>query len=463
MSIRLQQNEAVIPTVGIGKFRCRGSLALLGASLCCLISIAQAQGNGNAAAQPNARPGTAQAVQVPAAPDIHIEFFGAERGYAAGMENVTLLCVVRNAGTAPLPENTLQLRLFPAAGLDYTSGETMPSLPALAPNQAVAFRWRLAPAAGKGPLVADLLLQGIPSSLPTAAPSATNGGSSAVSSTPTVPLPAPRVVMTVVPRLPVAPTLGRPTTPPDAAPLAEADAGQGWVGNDRVGARVIAAEGRVPILLLAGREGPNWVATAQGISLAQTRSGEEGQNPWWETFRWRTTRLQHDPDSATLTLEGTVGARWRAELILTAQRDSSVLNGRLRLTALRPMRLYNVQIPILLAAGETAESTPPRAEGSALPVAADAPILPDNARVLATRTHGITFGLAWPSMLPLPGWRANVLPAGDGDRLHVLGVRYEGDERGELISSKTTVEFAFRLFALSPSDTVRDALRFLMP
>src|SRR5206468_2146292 len=33
------------------------------------------------------------------APEVRIEFFGAERGYAIGGQNVTLLCILRNVGT----------------------------------------------------------------------------------------------------------------------------------------------------------------------------------------------------------------------------------------------------------------------------------------------------------------------------------------------------------------------------
>src|SRR5437763_15755646 len=36
------------------------------------------------------------------APDVRVEYFGAERGYAVGMDSVLLLCVVRNAGSASL-------------------------------------------------------------------------------------------------------------------------------------------------------------------------------------------------------------------------------------------------------------------------------------------------------------------------------------------------------------------------
>ncbi len=436
-------------------------------TLACLGAGAWAQGTGNSVTPQN------KPVATPPAPDARIEFFGAERGYAVRGDSVTFLGIVRNEGNGPLPENALRLRLFPAAGLDYTSGDTLPRLPALAPGQAIAFRWRLALSADRGPLVAGILLEnapqttGAPSPVPTAQAAANGGGSVPISptvrpaQTPPAPLAAPSVALTVVPRLSAPPSLGSLPVKPDAAPAAEADAGQAWVGNERMGARLVKAEMRLPVLLLAGREGANWRAVATGTPLARARSGEEGQNPWWETFRWRDTRLDRDQNTATLTLQGTIGARWRSELILTAQRNSSALNGRLRLTALRPVRLYSVELPLLLVQGESADAV--HADGSAQAVAVEAPLLPDNARVAADRRFGMTFGLAWPSALPLPGWHAAALPAGDGDRLHVLGAQFTADERGDLIPKGATVEFPFRLFVLSPSDTVRDALRFALP
>jgi hypothetical protein len=412
----------------------------------------------------------------PGGPEARVEFFGAERGYTVGQANVTLLCVVRNVGTAPLPENALRLRLFPVAGLDYTSGETVPRLPALEVNQAVAVRWRLAPLAEKGPLVAGLLLEKAPP------PAAQSGASRAVSQEPrgAVSLAgqpsappivsanslleiAPRTYLAVVPRFATAPSAGSLSAKPGSPPTAEADASQAWVGNDRVGVRVIAAERRLPALLLLGKEGTAWRVVATGTPLAQARSGEEGQLPWWQTFRWRSARTTHDKDSATLTLIGTCGIGWRAELSLTAQRDSSALNGVLRLTALLPQRLSGVQWPLLLTGSEEPNAAPPRADGTPLPVAAEPALLPEHARVVTARQHGITFGLSWPSALPLPGWQSAPLPAGDGDRARILGALCEAEERGALISRGATVEFPFRLFAFAPSDTVRDALRFALP
>jgi hypothetical protein len=44
-----------------------------------------------------------------------------------------------------------------------------------------------------------------------------------------------------------------------------------------------------------------------------------------------------------------------------------------------------------------------------------------------------------------------------------MGAEWIGDDRGESISTGTTIEIPFRIFVFGPSDTVRDAARFRMP
>ena len=81
--------------------------------------------------------------QPPSEPDLQVEFLGSEKGYAVGGQSVAILCVIRNAGTGALPENTARVRCYPLAGLDFLEGQLWPNLPALNAGQAVAYRWRL--------------------------------------------------------------------------------------------------------------------------------------------------------------------------------------------------------------------------------------------------------------------------------------------------------------------------------
>jgi hypothetical protein len=412
------------------------------------------------------------------APDVRVEFLGAESGYAVGMQSVTLLCVVRNVGSAPLPDRTLRLRCYAVTGLDYTTGETMPVVPALGPNQALAYRWRLAPSNATGPLTAAVLMEPV---TPTSAaapemPSSPGGGlhgtahggsdSATTGAQPPppaepAPLPAPRAVVTTVPRLAAPLRPGGDAIRPAAGPLASAGETSAWIGNDRMGARIVASELRQPVLLLCGKEGAGWRGLAVGSPMASVRSGEDGQVAWWETFRWRAARVRIEKDLATLTLLGNVGTRWQAEMVFVARRDTAALSGRLRLKPLRVMRLYSVLLPRLQADNSRAAASF-RADGSAQPLSNAEPLLPETARVIAGRANGITFGLTWPSTGPDPGWKWSRLPAGDANVAPLPGAQWD-DARGSLILPGTAVEIPFRLFAFGPSDSLHAALRFVLP
>src|SRR5579872_6346536 len=88
-----------------------------------------------------------------AAPDLQVEYVGSDKGFAVSGQSVGVLCVIRNVGSAPLPENAARVRCYPLTGMDFMEGQLWPTLPALAPNQAVAYRWRLALTDDATPLV----------------------------------------------------------------------------------------------------------------------------------------------------------------------------------------------------------------------------------------------------------------------------------------------------------------------
>ena len=417
---------------------------------------------------------------VSTAPDVRIETFASERGFVVGMDNVILLCVARNVGQTALPENTLRLRCYPIAGLDYTSGNLLPLLPALAPGQAVAYRWRLVPTEARNALVAGVILESAGTK-----PGDKDTTRQGVKETPpqiggpiqvikaneeAVQNPKPKppnsdtsLAFAVIPRLSRPPSLGDvPLFKDPLAHAAESDGG-GLLLNNHVGARVQIGERREPLLLMASKEGPVWRTVANSLPLLRACVGEDGQLPWWQSFRCQQIRAREDKDSATLTLTGTLGGACRVELTFEARPDTGALTGHARLTALRSLRLSGAQLPSLSGGIDDKNLMPPRSDGSPL-LLTDAPsLLPEDARLAAAHSGATTFGVTWPADAPLPGWKWNRLPLADGVVTQNLGVQALGDPRGDLVPTGASVEFTFRLFAFAPSDTVRDALRFQLP
>ena len=400
------------------------------------------------------------------APSVQVDYFGAENGFTAGGASIPVLCVVRNIGTAAIPENSVRLRCYTLSGLEYTSGEIWPIVPPLAPNQSATVRWRLTPTDVNGPLMVAVLTDRI-QQLPAGAAVQTNS----VSLGPNAPIPgntrvtitlpnASRAVMTVIPRFNLAPRWVASGDVLSPSPQASVDGRTAWIGNDRTVIRVQKAQGELPVLALTARDLSQWKLLATITPILRVRSAEDGQMAWWETFRWRDSAAREDRDVATLSLSGSVGANWQAEIVLESRRGTGAVNGRLRLTARRTLRCFGVQLPRLLAETDD-QGLVPKADGSMQILEADPSPISDSERVAARHIGDLTFGLAWSSNAPLNNWTATRSPIGDHLHKPVLGAQWDSTDRGDIIVAGATVEFTFRMFAFSPSNTVRDAQRFI--
>jgi hypothetical protein len=402
------------------------------------------------------------AAQATGAPSVQVEYFGPERGYVIKGADVVMLCVVRNTGNAPLPDKTLRLHCYTVDGLDYTSGETLPVLPALARNQAVAFRWRLAPSSG-GLMTAAVTLEPLPVPATTTAANGEHGPSDPPSTDAADTLvPAlSRMTVAVIPALPAELRMGTRDVPKNAPPAADITNSDAWLSNDRVSLRAISSDRETPLLLLNARVGTDWTPVATIFSMLEIASAENGQRPWRQTFHWRDSSAGADKDSARLTLKGVLGKLWHAEIDLQMARDTSAIRGTIRLTALRTARLYGLTMPTLLSQPDP-KALPLRADGSANPVTTPDSLLPDSAHIAADRRNSITYGIAWPTSSPLPDGNWTPLPYGDAQSAPVLGATWS-NPTGSVILAGATIEFSFRLFAFGPSDTIKDATRFIMP
>jgi hypothetical protein len=394
-----------------------------------------------------------------AAPDLQVEFLGCEKGFAVGAQSVTMLCVIRNAGTAVLPENSARVRCYPLTGLDFMEGQLWPTIPALNPNQAVAFRWRLAVTDQSTPLVFSVLIS--KTDRPASEASVVTAGSpQSLQGVPDF-VVQPKVIAVPIPRFAAMPHLLGVAT---AAKTPQASAGKtsARVGNDRTMVNVLMAQDRVPLLSMAGKEGTEWRSVAIASPCLRVRSAEEGQTPWSESFRVNDIDARETKDSASITLNGSVGANWGASLNLESRMETGVIYGRLRLTARRGMRLYGVQLPRLLGVASP-NASPGKADGSPSMLSSDETPIEELDRVAASHIGGLTYGITWPGNSPLTGWRSVRFGMGDTERLPVLGAEWTGDDKGQSIDQGATIEMPFRIFVFGPSDTVRDAGRFRIP
>lgn len=373
------------------------------------------------------------------APALDIVYFGDDLMTPAPAGEVRLLCVVRNNGDTPIGAGTAQLRCLALSGLDYTSGDITPALPALEPHQAVAYCWRLA-YTGEGPMLAAAILSPA-KNVPGTTPSFLR-------------------IATVAPLGLDVPLRFGPPLPTQKTPSAGVDTLGAWVGANRIGLRVIRTKEGGTIGLIAARNGAAWQLAGVVWPLLRVCSAEDGVEPWWHTFFWQNTRFQCSKTKASLELIGSVGRLWRATLRLTVQPNSASIEGDVQIVARTSLRLQRVQIPQLLF---PLSGTSPPSNGTPLLFTANDTSLAQNTPCLAAYHLGaLTGGIVAASTPPLANWQWQCA-RGDAPNMALLTPQWQTDGRGALILPMASVDFPFRLFALAPSSSEQDALRFQEP
>lgn len=401
-----------------------------------------------------------------ALPEIRVDYFGAEKGYAEGVNTVPILCVVRNVGKSALAANTLRVRCYTLAGLDYTEGELTPLVPALAPGQAASFRWRLQPTDRSNSLVASVLITRVEdksvrtaSVSPVVAPGTTNAGGAVQE---IVKLYMPRAVLSVIPHLHgLVPPITGGFTLPNAT--STPNAGSARIGNEHLLLRIMPTASHGAVVIIAAKSPDGWGTAGAASSLVEIQVAADGQLPWWRAFKWSQSDVRTDLTGATLTLTGTCGDDFEATITLQTRKDSSAIDGKVRLKARRTSRLFSIQLPRLDSATDRSRPLPPL-DGSSALIGTSAPDNGDLPNSVAAAHRGmVTAGLSWSEQPPLAEWVPFALPQGDTDHTVQLGMRWNSGERGEVVLPGGIIECNFRIFAYAPSDSIRDARKFAIP
>ncbi len=358
----------------------------------------------------------------PGQPHLVIESFAPASAYAVGTQPVTMVGTIRNMGREAVPADTFAARIYCLAGLDYTEGDTRPKVPALEPNAAVTFRWSLRPTSPDSPLVASLAVE-------------SPGG---------------------MPEARVAGVQHFPEPPPGESSgfVKEAAARAGRSGatleNSKVRARIYTSDANVPALLFSVRTATGWRRVGTTLPIAEVLSAEGGQRPWREVFRAETVNAYSTKGQASLHLTGGFGLRWRGTVILTLRTDSSVVDARLLLAPLKPLKLSGVRFCPLLAGdasfgSASSETLMPEPNGTGT--------------TSALRWGAITLGMVWLNDLTLEGWKAVPLPSPLGADYRVLGAEWGPEGPPAVLGPANLIEWRTRLFALTPSVSVTDARR----
>lgn len=359
---------------------------------------------------------------------LEIASFASTRAYAVGIQSIVLVGTVVNRGQGALPSDTVTLRMHAVNGLDYLEGTTIIRLPAMSPGASTTYRWKVQPIAPDAPLIAALTLE--------------RSGC----------LPEVRVLPIQHFSSPPA-AFGTPA-PPRPAPAALATGTTGWVDNGKVRARVVGTNSDTAALFLWAKANGTWRQTGLAMPLIELLSGEPAQEPWWEGFKVRRCSAAVTPTQATLTVSGQVGMRWRGSVVLGVRKDSSVVDVTATLTSRRTMLLHGVRT-CRLHVGEgsfgssASEVLDPTPVGSAL--------------TAAVRWGSLTTGMTYPAVGLLRDWLVAPAATPDGADYMLVGAEYRANATPVEVQPEGAIRLRWRLYTLSPSSSVRDALKVSLP
>jgi len=358
---------------------------------------------------------------------LELSSFAATRAYAVGTQTITLVGVVRNVGKAALPADTVTLRMYAVTGLDYLEGATAIRLPVMETGSSGTYRWKVQPTEADAPLVAALVLERNDC--------------------------MPQILLLPIQHFPDAPAAFGTPGPPKPVPAAQASSSSGWIENGKVRVRVVPTSSEMAAAFLWCKAAGGWRQVGVGMPLIEVQSGEPAQDPWWEAFKINRCSAAVTPQQATLSIAGQIGVRWRATVNFTVNAASSAVDVRLTLAPRRVMQLYGIRTTHLragegsfgAAATETLDPTP---VGSGLS--------------RAMRWGEITVGMIWPGRAPYEGWTSSLMTTPEGAEYRVLGAEYRGAKPVEMHPG-SSVTLHWRLYAIAPSKSVRDALRVALP
>ena len=371
-------------------------------------------------------PGRTQEPAPAEKPSLKIESFRSARAYVADMNAFTLAATVRNVGAAPLPADSARGKLISLAGLDLTAGDTLPRIPELAPGAAASFKWQVTPARPDGPLAASF----------------------------TVSAPAQPVIVRAL----TVPRLEAPPSPESAnavkIPTASLDAGVTILENDRIRIRIVNDISRDPILLFSIRTPGGWRQAGASVPLVEVDSAEPGRRSWWEQLNVEEARVSQSPKDASIRLKGKIGLNWQADLDLKLRAGSGALDADVTLTALRSVRPMGIRvIPLLAGEGSFGSASTETLES--------APGGPAVHR--AVRWGEITVGTVRRTDSPLADWQAVDIPNVEGADYRLLAAEWIPKTAPNLLTQGAVIRLRARIFALSPSISVRDAYSVAPP
>ncbi len=391
--------------------------SLLPLSVVCLLGGATVSAQRTAPRQPLAGEGSAGF-------KLELTSFGATRAYAVGVQTITLVGTVRNEGTAALPAETVTLRMYAIAGLDYLEGATIVRLPTLEPDATATYRWKVQPTSPDAPLVAALVLERQDC--------------------------MPQIRLLAIQHFADSPGAFGSPGPAKPLPAARATTDTGWIENGFVRLKVVPTLSEMAAAFVWRKTPGGWRQVGVALPMIEVLSGEPYQEPWWEALKVKRCSARADSKEASLQIAGQIGVRWRATADCTIHAGSSVMDIRVTLAPRRRMLLHGLRTTrFLIGEGSFGAAASEVLEPSAMGLGIHQ----------AVRWGDITTGVIWPARPPFGDWLQTQQPTPDGADYRVAGAEYRPGAKPLEMSVGSSITIRWRVYALSPSKSVKDCFK----
>lgn len=370
---------------------------------------------------------------------LSIVYFGPVKGIGYSFMDQTFRCVILNSTDQLIQAGVYEVKCLPIRGLNYTSGNTIPTIPAIPAHGVVSTQWNLSLKNNGGYPLAGAYICPVSNSSQTD-PSLLDDA---------IKLSSPTMLSTrsnfVLPPHPVTKT-----------PLVtKLDKSALQVTSNITAIQFLRATDDESVFRLFTNIDGTWQQIATGSNIAGINAGEEGQQPWNHTLKITGVHSQNTAASTVVKIDGVYGNLAKAKVTFTISQNSSSITGEIEITALQNFQCYGVNLPELWAHKPVATQT---SDGDLVSMnAAPAPNLSDPS-IAALHTNQTTWGIIAPGVPPISGWTVT--------RKSSLGqyrcaLAWISPATGSLFQSGGSISIPFTLFAKSGSASIQDALIFL--
>ena len=368
-----------------------------------------------------------------------ILYFGPVNGVSYNFMDQTFRCVIMNNSQQMIPAGQYVVKCLPIRGLNYTSGNTIPTIPAIPAHGVVCTEWNLSLKNSGGYPLAGAYICPVQNSSQVSSSTLDDA----------IKLSSPIMLYSragfVLPSHPVVKT----------PKVTEIDKNVLQVTGNISAVQFLRATNDESVFRLFTNIQGIWQPIATGCNIADLYAGEEGQQPWYHSFKITGCHSQTTGATAVITIDGMYGNLAKASVTYNISQNSSSITGTIEITALQDFQCYGIDLPVLWAHKPVDAQMP---DGSLVSLNTNSASNLSDPSIAALHTNQTTWGIIAPGVPPISGWTV-VRKSSLGQ--YRCALEWTAPAAGSLFQRCGSISVPFTLFAKSGSASIQDALIFL--